>query len=424
MSAGTREGRITLPRIGVRSTWPRMSVLLLIIVTALALTLTGCGHQPASPAAPAANPAEPASVKIEPVPGARDVDPVGPVSVTAQTGTLIKVVMVNDAGKPVDGVLTPDSKVWHPVVPLGYGRTYTITITSRGLGGKTATQPVSFSTLTPPNQTKVSLQTTSEAPLADGATYGVGTVIVAHFDEPITDKAEAERRLVVTASPPAAGSWNWVDDQNAHWRPERYYAAGTSVAVDAKIYGIQLAPGVFGQQDEHLKFTIGESHVSIADDRTHQVSVYRNGTLVRTMPTSMGMGGAEQVNGRTLSFWTPPGVYTVLDKGNPVVMDSSTFGLPKNSRLGYRETINYATRISTDGIYLHQLDATVWAQGNTDTSHGCLNLNGDNAKWFYDFSMPGDVVEVRNTGGPPLTLAQNGDWTVPWDQWREGSALS
>jgi len=68
-----------------------------------------------------------------------------------------------------------------------------------------------------------------------------------------------------------------------------------------------------------------------------------------------------------------------MDKANPVTMDSSTFGLPINSRLGYRVTIPYATRISTDGIYLHQLNATVWAQGNTNTSHGCLNLNGENA---------------------------------------------
>ena len=56
----------------------------------------------------------------------------------------------------------------------------------------------------------------------------------------------------------------------------------------------------------------------------------------------------------------------------------------------------------------------MWAQGNTNTSHGCLNLNGDNAQWFYNFSVPGDVVEVRNTGGPPLQLWQNGDWSVPW----------
>ena len=398
--------------------------VLLLAGTAKAISLTRCTqHCGPAAATSAPRPDEPATVTTQPAPGAADVDPVAPVSVTAQTGTLTEVVMVNEAGKRVDGVLTPDAKAWHPVVPLGYGRTYTLTITSRGPGGRSVTQPVTFSTLTPPNQTKVTLETTSEAALADGATYGVGTVIVAHFDEPITDKAQAERRLSVTTDPPVTGSWYWVDDQHAHWRPEHYYAPGTAVNVDAKLYGMQLAPGLFGQQDEHVTFRIGEAHVSVADDQTHQVSVYRNGTLVRTMPTSMGMGGTQQIAGKTLSFWTPPGVYTVLDKGNPVVMDSSTFGLPKNSRLGYRETINYATRISIDGIYLHQLDATVWAQGNTDTSHGCLNLNAENARWFYDFSVPGDVVEVHNTGGPPLTIAQNGDWTVPWDQWRQGSAL-
>jgi hypothetical protein len=51
-----------------------------------------------------------------------------------------------------------------------------------------------------------------------------------------------------------------------------------------------------------------------------------------------------------------------------------------------------------------------------------LNLNADNAKWFYNFAVPGDVVEVNNSGGPPLKLAQNGDWTLSWDQWRNGSA--
>ena len=35
---------------------------------------------------------------------------------------------------------------------------------------------------------------------------------------------------------------------------------------------------------------------------------------------------------------------------------------------------------------------------------------------------PGDVVEVRHTGGPPLDQAHNGDWSVPWDQWVRGSA--
>jgi lipoprotein-anchoring transpeptidase ErfK/SrfK len=399
-------------------------VLLAVFGAAQAVSLTRCwrGCQPAADSS--ASLAAPAVVTITPAPNSRDVDPLAPVSVTAASGTLTGVQMVNDAGKPIDGVLTPDNTSWHPVVPLGYGRAYTLTVASRGPGGKPAAQVWSFSTLMPPNQTKVYLNTPADAPLQDGGTYGIGTVIVAHFDEPISDRAAAERQLAVSTSPHVDGSWYWVDDQNAHWRPEHYYSPGTAITVDAKIYGVRLGDGLFGQEDERVALRIGESHVSIAEDTTKQVSVYQNGRLVRTMPTSMGMGGTQQVGGRTLSFWTPPGVYTVLDKGNPVVMDSSTFGLPKNSRLGYRETINYATRISTDGIYLHQLDATVWAQGNTDTSHGCLNLNGDNAKWFFGLSQPGDVVEVRNTGGPPATVQQNGDWTVPWDQWRKGSALS
>jgi lipoprotein-anchoring transpeptidase ErfK/SrfK len=364
----------------------------------------------------------PAQITFHPGSKAHGVDPLEPVSVTATSGQLTGVQMVNDAGKPVAGVLTPDNLTWHPVVPLGYGRTYTLTVASQGPSGQRATQISQFSTLVPGNQTKVSFTTLSEAPLQDGGIYGVGTIVVAHFDEPVPDHAAAERQLSVTTSPPVSGAWRWVDDQTAHWRPERYYAPHTTVTADARIYGIALGKGLFGQEDTKVSLRIGDAHISVADDKTKQVSVYDNGRLVRTMPTSMGMGGTQQVGDRTLSFWTPPGIYTVLDKGNPVVMDSSTFGLPKNSRLGYRETINYATRISTDGIYLHELDTTVWAQGNTDTSHGCLNLNGDNAKWFFDFSVPGDIVEIRNTGGPPLQIAQGGDWTVPWDKWHSGSA--
>lgn len=249
----------------------------------------------------------------------------------------------------------------------------------------------------------VSLTTTSGAALANGGTYGIGTVIVAHFAGPI-DRAVAEQVLQVSTEPPVDGAWHWVDDHTAHWRPPQYYAPGTAVTVTDGL-------------NPPLTFTIGASHISIADDATKQVSVFDGGKLVRTMPTSMGRGGTEKVGNTTLSFWTQPGIYTVLDKSNPVVMDSSTYGLPINSHLGYKESINYAVRISTDGVYLHELDATVWAQGKTDTSHGCLNLNRDNAVWFYNFSVPGDVVEVRNTGGKPLQLWQNGDWSVPWDQW-------
>ncbi len=377
-----------------------------------------------SESAPAVPSSAPAALSVMPAPGTEDMNPAGPVLVTATSGTITDVTMVNDAGKEIPGILTPDATVWKPTTQLGYGRTYTMTVAARGPGGMPSRQTASFTTVSPSDQTDVYLDTTGGVLLKDGATYGVGMVVVARFDEPIDNKANAERHLSVTTNPPVPGSWYWVDDQTAHWRPEKYYAPGTTVTVAANIYGAPLGDGLYGADDERVSFKIGDAHVSIADDVTKQVSVFENGKLVRTMPTSMGMGGTETIGDTVLSFWTPPGVYTVLDKANPVIMDSSTFGLPTNSRLGYRETIPWATRISTDGIYLHQLNATVWAQGNTDTSHGCLNLNGENAKWFFDFSQPGDIVEVRNTGGKPLELSQNGDWTIPWDQWRRGSKLA
>ena len=402
-----------------------LAVLGGVVVTATPRCPNGCPVVAASRemAVVKPSPGEPARLQITPEPASEDVNPTGRVMVTATSGTLTDVAMVNDAGKTVPGVMAADRLTWKPATQLGYGRTYTMTITSRGSAGMPTRQTSSFSTVTPDGQAGVYFHTTGGNLLADGATYGVGMVIVAHFDSPITDKANAERNLKVVTNPIVQGSWYWVDDYNAHWRPEKYWAPGTSVTVNANMYGTRLGDGVYGLRDERVSFTIGDAHVSIADDKTKQVSVFENGRLVRTMPTSMGKGGTETVNGTTFSFWTPPGVYTVIDKANPVIMDSSTYGLPTSSAEGYRVTVPYATRISTDGIFLHQLNATRWAQGNTNVSHGCLNLSDENAAWFYNFSVPGDVVEVRNTGGPPLRLGQNGDWSLPWDQWRRGSAL-
>lgn len=411
----------------------RLAFLAALVFAAASLPASaadsGCRHcareQVSSPVASASSvrPPAPAEVTVNPPAAAQDVSPAVPVFVHAQAGTLTAVEMTNESGRDIPGTMTPDRTAWRPTEELGYGRTYTLTVHSRGVGGMPAAQTSTFSTVNPSDQTSVVLTTPVWTELAEGATYGVGTVVVARFHDAIPDRAAAERRLVVSTDPPVTGSWYWVDDRTAHWRPEHYYAPGTKVTVAANLYGADLGDGLYGQENRRVSFRIGDAHVSIADDTTKQVSVFENGKLVRTMPTSMGMGGTETVGGTTLTFWTPPGIYTVLGKENPVVMDSSTYGLPTGSRLGYRTTVPYATRISIDGIFLHQLESTVWAQGNTNVSHGCLNLSAEHAKWFYDFSVPGDVVEVRNTGGPPLKLEQNGDWSVPWEQWRAGSAL-
>lgn len=93
-------------------------------------------------------------------------------------------------------------------------------------------------------------------------------MVVAHFDEPIRDRAAAERRLSMTNSLPSRGSWYWIDDQNAHWRPQQYFAPGTVFTAAANIYGIPLGNVLYGQEGSRVTFRIGDAHVSIADDQT------------------------------------------------------------------------------------------------------------------------------------------------------------
>lgn len=386
-------------------------------------TETSLPAGPTSPAPPRrTGPAPAARLTETPRNGTQGVNPVAPVSVKVSDGTLTSVAMTNSEGKSVKGEMSADKRSWQVAEDLGYGKAYTVTAKAVNAEGKPAERTSQFTTLMPGNMTMPYLDSTGGNALQAGATYGVGMVVSVHFDEPIGDRAAAERALTVTTSPHQEGSWYWMDDQNVHWRPRNYYQPGTKVTVTANVYGVQVGPGLYGESDISTWFKIGASHVSVADDRTKIVTVYQNGKVVRHMPTSMGKGGSEVVKGKTITFWTQPGTYTVLDQDNPVRMDSRSFGLPLNEG-GYNTLVYWATRISTDGIYVHSAPWSVWAQGNTNVSHGCLNVSPQNAEWFYKWSRPGDVVQVKHTGGAPLEVWQNGDWSVPWSQWMAGSAL-
>lgn len=371
---------------------------------------------PPAPAAPAAR------LTSNLADGAQDVSPSAPVTVNAAGGTLASVTMTNPDGKVVSGAFSADKRSWHVAEDLGYGKTYGVTAKAVNPEGLSVTRTTHFTTVSPPNMTMPYLDTTGGAAIGNGATYGVGFVTSVHFDEPISDKAAAERTLSVTTTPAQQGSWYWMDDQDVHWRPRVYYQPGTKVTVAANVYGKQVSPGLWGQADQSVSFRIGASHISVADDKTKIVTVYQNGKIIKHMPTSMGKGGSTVDNGKTITFWTQSGTYTVLDQANPVRMDSRTFGLSLDAG-GYNVLVYWATRISTDGVYVHAAPWSVWAQGNTDTSHGCLNVSPNNAEWFYKWSQVGDVVQVKNTGGAPLAVWQNGDWSVPWSEWQAGSAL-
>ena len=429
-----------MQRVGSMGQRGRTTSAVALAATAVAIlglaactsTSAGTGHSPvahdttvsqgSTSAAPSSTPpADPAVITTSFT--SKAISPSQPVQVNIAHGKLTAVTLVNPAGKHVSGQLAPDGSTWRTTEDLGYSKTYKLTATGVDESGAPVTKKASVTTLTPGNMTMPYFNDIYGSNLNDGATYGVGMVFRVHFDESVNER-EAEKALHVTTTPAVTGGWYWSDSQNVYWRPEHYYAPGTQVSVTAKVYGVKVGDGLYGQADKHVSFKIGAKHYAVADAKTHQVKVYFNDRLVRTMPTSMGQGGTTQGKYGTIYLWTMPGIYTVINHENPATMSSDSYGLPANSPLGYApEKVPYATKISTDGIYLHELDATVWAQGHQNVSHGCLNLNYSNAKWYYDHSLIGDVVQVIHSGGPRITFNQGGQWSVPWSQWLAGSAL-
>jgi lipoprotein-anchoring transpeptidase ErfK/SrfK len=355
--------------------------------------------------------------------GSRLISPSEPVNVSIEHGRLTDVTMTNPFGKKVSGELTDDGTSWRNTEDLGYSRTYTIVAKGVNAAGAPVSKTAKVTTLTPGNKTLPYIDDIYGSSVKQNGTYGIGMVVRVHFDEQVNEKL-AEQTLHVTTTPEVTGGWYWADSQNAYWRPKDYYTPGTKVTVSAMVYGKKVGDGLYGQADRSVTFKIGAKHVSIADAKTHHVKVYWDDKLVRNMPTSMGQGGTVQGRNGPIYLWTMPGTYTVLGFENPAIMSSDSYGLPANSPYGYGpEKVYWSTKISTDGIYLHELDTTVWAQGHRNVSHGCLNLNQTNAKWFYQHSYVGDVVKVVNSGGPHIQFWQGGQWDVPWSKWLAGSAL-
>jgi lipoprotein-anchoring transpeptidase ErfK/SrfK len=386
---------------------------------------TATSQAPTSSAAPIV----PAVITTRPQ-TSEHISPTDRVSVAIAHGTLTSVTMTNTAGKVVSGALDATHASWHNTEDLGYSKTYRVTAVGKAADGKPVVKHTAYTTVAPGNQTMAYLQRIGGYPLANGSTYGVAIVPIVHFDEQINDEAAAQKALTVTTTPHVDGTWYWADDQNAHWRPRGYWPAGTKVTVTAKIYGVKVGPDLYGQADTSASFTIGRRQVTIAYDTApkavNKVHVYdAAGHVVRTMNTAMGEHSGVTVNGTYINFYTMGGTYTVLGHEQPARMCSASYGLPADAPGGYPcEKIYNATKISTDGIYLHYLN-TFYAQNHGhDVSHGCLNLNESNSMWFFKHSMVGDPVVIHGaTHAPTLKVSQGGDWTLPWSQWVKGSAL-
>ncbi|WP_233358622.1 L,D-transpeptidase [Thermomonospora amylolytica] len=371
----------------------------------LAAAAAGCSGDDAEPVRPL-----PIGLSVVPH-GATGVPPENPIVVRVHDGTLQNVT-VRSGGEQVEGSLSGDRGEWRSRWALTPGAGYEVMATAMGRDGRTRTVTSRFTT----RRVTQGIEVSVEAP-NPGETVGIGMPIILRFDRPVTDKAAVERALEVRSSRRVEGAWHWfAEDQSVVFRPRRYWPARTNVRLIAHLNGVRAVRDGYATQDLDLRFRIGEAHTSVASARTHRMVVYRNGRKIRDFPISMGKGTLRK-------YTTTNGVHLTMDKGNPVIMDSSTVGCPPGCPDYYRQTVYWSVRISNSGEYVHAAPWSVGSQGRANVSHGCVNMAPEAARWFYNFSYRGDPYTVTGTDRELEPDNGWGYWQLGWRKWVAGSAL-
>lgn len=227
-------------------------------------------------------------------------------------------------------------------------------------------------------------------------------------------RREVERGLTVTSQPAVTGAWYWVDDSNLHFRPQEYWPTDATVKLAFDIAGTPVSDGLYGGAPSTLSFRTGDRVEAVVDAAAHELTYRRNGEVVRTIPVTTGKPG----------FDTRNGIKVVLGQEAAVRMSGETIGIAAGSADSYDLNVEWATRVTWSGEYVHAAPWSVGSQGRANVSHGCTGMSTADAKWFFDNTRIGDVVQVVNSLGHEMEPFGNGfgDWNITWTDWVKHSA--
>ncbi|MEI5600946.1 Ig-like domain-containing protein [Streptomyces brasiliscabiei] len=361
----------------------------------------------ASDKAAATGPSE-AVVSIAPKNGADAVATRGALEVTAAKGKLSEVTVENDKGEKIAGEIAEDGASWKPSIHLNSATEYKVHAVAKDSEGREAAEDSSFTTLTPKN-TFVGIFTPE-----DGSKVGVGMPFSVRFTRGITAPKDVEKAITIKTEPAVDVEGHWFGNDRIDFRPEKYWKAGTKVTVDLNLDGVEGRDGVYGEQSKKISFTIGRSQVSTVDVKKLTMKVERDGKVVKTIPVTTGKPGMETWNGQMV----------ISERLSVTRMNGETVGYGGEYDI---KDVPDAMRLTNSGTFIH---GNYWggdAFGNYNASHGCIGLRDTRGgwdrkapgAWFFDNSMIGDVVVVKNSNDR-IVDPDNGynGWNMSWDKWK------
>ncbi|MER5755512.1 Ig-like domain-containing protein [Streptomyces sp. NPDC002088] len=394
--------------------WSRRGVLAILgAVSGAALTGCSSGTADASEGTTATVKAAATKkpvVSVTPADGTKKAGFTSPVEVTVTDGTFASVTVTGNDGSTLAGSFNDAKTKWTSAKNPYSGTKYTVTTQVQGAAARTAT----FTTKSP-GETFVGYFT----PEAN-STSGVGMPVSINFTHAVADRAAVEKAITVTAEPAVEVVGHWFSDTRLDFRPETYWAAGTKITLSLRLKDVEGTDGVYGMQSKDVTFHIGREQITTVDLASKQMTVKRDGTTLATYP----------VTGGDSDHTTWSGIMVISERLKETRMESSTVGLGDEYDIA---DVPHAQRLTTSGTFIH---GNYWAStsvfGSQNTSHGCVGLHdakGANDSSvagykFYNSSMLGDVVIVKNSGERTVTPSNglNG-WNLSWADWKAGSAL-
>ncbi|MBB1244105.1 L,D-transpeptidase family protein [Streptomyces durbertensis] len=345
----------------------------------------------------------------------RPVDPEKAVEITAEgdNGQLTDVTVTDERGRHLAGELSADGRRWRSTGALAAGATYTVRVSTENRSGRPGRGTLTFDTATATKARKLRVEFGPES-----GTYGVGQPVTAELSRAV--KRPEERRIVeaalhVRSTPKVRGAWHWVDDKKLHYRPKEYWPSGAAITVESTLAGLKVRDGLYGARSQKLKLRTGDRVEAVADASSLEMTVSRNGEVVRTIPITTGKAG----------FRTRNGTKVVLGQESFVRMRSTSIGIGAGSPDYYDLPVYWATRLTWSGEYVHGAPWSSGSHGWANVSHGCTGMSTENAQWVFNTFRPGDLVTHTNTEGTDMAPFGNGfgDWNLSWEKWLEGSAL-
>jgi lipoprotein-anchoring transpeptidase ErfK/SrfK len=257
---------------------------------------------------------------------------------------------------------------------------------------------------------------------------GVGTLPRLRFSKNITNKAAVERHLQVAATTPSGrtvnvpGSWGWISDQTVVFRPKNYWPGNSTVRITSTVNDTVL--GKSGKKylvgSKALRktyvFRTDRSLIATVDGAKKTMTVHINGKKRKNFKVSLGKSGWEtRIGAKVIS----------TEKEDYKVYRSSSLGLDPEVEF-YELPSKWNTRLTPSGEFLHTASWAYGRLGRYNGSHGCTNMFEQDAKWIFDNTIPGDVVNYIKTGGDTMEPwnGPGGLWNIPWNRWLKKSALS